>query len=789
MLAAVLSGFGASIVAPMVHQLTPRRAGWIAALVPFALFIYFASLVPVVAGGEVLRSGYAWLPGLGINLSFRIDGLSILFALLITGIGTLVMIYAGGYLAGDPMLGRMLTLLLIFMAAMLGVVTSDNLIGLFVFWELTTVSSYLLIGYKHEYEKARKAALQSMLVTGIGGLALLAGLLLLGQVAGSLEISDMLKQGDVVRAHPLYGGILALVLLGAFTKSAQVPFHFWLPGAMEAPTPVSSYLHSATMVKAGVFLLARLNPVLGGTEAWQLLLTGFGGATMLVGAFLAVQQTDLKRILAYTTVGALGTLVTLIGIGTDDALKAAMVFTLSHALYKGALFQAAGSIDHETGTRDISQLSGLRAAMPITAAAAMVAAVSMAGLPPMFGFIAKEVQYKAKLEEPVLIGMALLANMLTVAAAGLVSLKVFLGAPAHTPKHAHEAPPSMWLGPVALAVSSLAIGLLATPIGNTLIGPATGAVIGKTKEVELLLWAGIEGAAGQALAFSVLTVVVGGGLYLARGTFARIAAALAPLAAWGPERWYQRAVDGMLALAGWQTRVLQNGYLRSYIGLIIATVLALASLALIAGRVSITIPADWADVRVYELILALVMLVATGFVIRATSRLAAIVGLGFVGYSMALVFLLFGGPDLAMTQFAIETLSAILFVLVVYRLPRFARLSDAGARLRSGALAIAGGTLMMVLTLVALASPTESRLSQYMAENSQPLANGRNVVNVILVDFRGFDTMGEITVLGLAAIGIYALLKLLPSREASATDPVRSPTLEIEEQLEATTKR
>ncbi|NWG18989.1 MAG: putative monovalent cation/H+ antiporter subunit A [Chloroflexi bacterium] len=788
MLAAVLSGFGASIVAPMVHWLVPRRAGWIAALVPLALFIYFASLAPLVAGGEVLRSSYAWLPGLGVNLSFRIDGLSILFALLITGIGTLVMIYAGGYLAGDPMLGRMLALLLIFMAAMLGVVTSDNLIGLFVFWELTTVSSYLLIGYKHEYEKARKAALQSMLVTGIGGLALLAGVLLLGQVAGSLEISDMLKQGDVVRAHPLYGGILGLVLLGAFTKSAQVPFHFWLPGAMEAPTPVSSYLHSATMVKAGVFLLARLNPVLGGTEAWQLLLTGFGGATMLVGAFLAVQQTDLKRILAYTTVSALGTLVTLIGIGTDDALKAAMVFTLSHALYKGALFQVAGSIDHETGTRDISQLSGLRAAMPVTAAAAMLAAVSMAGLPPMFGFIAKEVQYKASLEEPILIIAALLTNMLTVAAAGLVSLKVFLGAPAHTPEHAHEAPLSMWLGPVALAVSGLAIGLLSTSIANTLIGPATGAVIGKTKEVELLLWAGIEGAAGQALVLSAFTVVVGGGLYVARGAFARIAAALAPLAAWGPETWYQRSVDGMLAVAGWQTRMLQNGYLRSYIGLIIAMVLALASFALVAGRVAVTIPAGWADVRVYELILALVMLVATGFVIRATSRLAAIVGLGFVGYSIALVFLLFGGPDLAMTQFAIETLSAILFVLVVYRLPRFARLSDTGAHLRSGALAIAGGTLMMLLTLVALASPAESRLSQYMAENSQPLANGRNIVNVILVDFRGFDTMGEITVLGVAAIGIYALLKLLPGHDGTTAAPVRSPTVEVEGQLEETMK-
>ncbi len=765
MLTAVLSGFGGAIVAPWLHRFAPRHAGWIAALLPFALMIYFISLVPAVVGGEALRFSYAWVPGLGVNLSFRIDGLSLLFALLITGIGTLVLIYAGGYLANDPMLGRMLTLLLIFMAAMLGIVTSDNLIGLFVFWELTTISSYMLIGYKHEYEKARKAALQSLLVTGIGGLALLAGMVLLGQVAGTLEISEILTQGDVVRAHPLYGGILALVLFGAFTKSAQFPFHFWLPGAMEAPTPVSSYLHSATMVKAGVFLLARLNPALGGTEAWQLLLTGFGSATMIAGSFLAVQQTDLKRILAYTTVSALGTLVTLIGIGTDEALKAAMVFTLSHALYKGALFQVAGSVDHETGTRDITNLGGLRAAMPMTAAAAMLAAISMAGLPPMFGFIAKEVQYKANLEEPLLLIVALLTNMLTVVAAGLASLRVFFGQPVHTPKHAHEAPLSMWLGPVVLALAGLGAGLLSAQAGDALIGPATSAVIGKPKEIELLLWAGIEGAAGQALALSVVTLLVGAGLYRASSVFRRIAAAAAPLAPWGAEGWYQRAVDGMLALATWQTQRLQNGYLRFYIGLIITTTLALATFMLIMGQVAITIPSNWMDVRVYELMVALIIIAATTFVIRATSRMAAVVGLGFVGYGTALVFLLFSGPDLAITQFAVETLVAILFVLVVYRLPRFGNLSTAGARVRSAGLAIAGGALMTVLTLMALASPTESRVSGFLAENSVPQAFGRNVVNVILVDFRGFDTMGEITVLGVAAIGIYALLRLVLAPE------------------------
>ncbi len=430
----------------------------------------------------------------------------------------------------------------------------------------------------------------------------------------------------------------------------------------------------------------------------------------------------------------------------------------------------AGSVDHETGVRDISHLGGLRTAMPITAAAAMLAALSMAGLPPMLGFIAKEVQYKANLSEPILIGVALVTNILTVVAAGFVSLRVFTGQPAPATEQAHEAPLSMWLGPVALALSGLGAGLFSTQIGDLLIGPAAGSVLGKVKAVELVLWAGIEGAAGQALVLSGVTLIAGIGLYYARSIFPRIAAATAPLATLGAESWYHRAVNGMLPLAERQTRVLQNGYLRFYIGLIITTTLILTGLMLLVGRVTITIPQNWTDVRVYELVVALIILSATTFVLRATSRMAAVVGLGFVGYGTALTFLLFGGPDLAITQFAVETLSAILFVLVVYRLPRFGNLSSVGARVRSAALAIAGGALMTMLTLIALAEPTESRLSSFMAENSQPLANGRNVVNVILVDFRGFDTMGEITVLGVAAIGIYALLKLVlaPERDRRA---------------------
>ncbi|MFB3140368.1 MAG: proton-conducting transporter membrane subunit, partial [Candidatus Acidiferrales bacterium] len=390
---AVLSGFVMALAAPWLHRIARSTSGWVLALFPLALTVYFAGQAGRVAAGEVLAVSIDWVPSLGIALSFYLDGLSLLFALLISGIGALVVVYAGGYLAGHAHLGRFYAFLLMFLASMLGLVLANNVITLFVFWELTSVSSYLLIGFEHEREAARQAALQALLVTGLGGLALLAGLLLLGQAGGSMELSELLTRGEAIQAHPFYAPILLLILAGAFTKSAQFPFHFWLPSAMEAPTPVSAYLHSATMVKAGIYLLARFNPVLGGTELWFYIVTAAGAATMLVGAYLAFQQSDLKRILAYSTMSALGMMVLLLGLGTELAVKAAIVSILVHALYKGALFLVAGAVEHETGTRDVDRLGGLRRAMPITAAAAALAALSMAGLPPLFGFIGKEMVY------------------------------------------------------------------------------------------------------------------------------------------------------------------------------------------------------------------------------------------------------------------------------------------------------------------------------------------------------------------------------------------------------------
>jgi multicomponent Na+:H+ antiporter subunit A len=485
---------------------------------------------------------------------------------------------------------------------------------------------------------------------------------------------------------------------------------------------------------------------------------------MLLGGFLAVQQTDLKRILAYTTVSALGALVSLIGVGTTDALKAAVVFLIGHALYKGALFMVAGSIDHATGSRDITQLGGLRRSMPITMAACGLAAFSMAGLPPLFGFIAKEVLYKAKLEEPILISAAVLGNAFVVATAGMVFVRVFLGKEGNPPQQAHEAPLSMWLGPVILAVVGLLVALFSVQIGNWIVGPATSAVIGETKSVELLLWAGIEGAAGQALALSGVTVVLGAGLYLGRGVFNRFSALRAPLAALGPTRLYQTALDGMLDIARLQTRIIQNGSLQRYLLMSIGSAVLLVGFALLRAA-PLRIPTDWTDIRFYEAMVAVMMLVAVAVIVRTRSRLTAVVAIGAVGYGIALVFLFYGGADLAMTQFAIESLTVILFVLVIYRLPTFTRLSGMASRIRDAIVALSVGTLMTTLTLAVVSQNGESRLSEYFAENSWPLASGRNVVNVILVDFRALDTLGEITVLALAAVGIYALIRLRLDQE------------------------
>ncbi|MBN1967313.1 MAG: putative monovalent cation/H+ antiporter subunit A [Anaerolineae bacterium] len=767
MAAAVLAGFILALVAPWIHAHTRGYAGWIIALLPLALTAYFTSFIPRVADGETFQTGVAWVPSLGVDLSFRLDGLGLVFALIISGIGTLVVIYGGGYLHGDPQVGRFYAYVLVFMASMLGVVLADNLLALFIFWELTSISSYLLIGFKHDQPDSRYAALQALLVTGGGGLALLAGLVLLGLAGGTFTLSDLLDQGAAVRADSLYGAILALVLIGAFTKSAQFPFHFWLPGAMAAPTPVSAYLHSATMVKAGVYLLARLSPVLGGTDAWQIAVTGVGGATMVIGAYIAWQQTDLKRILAYSTVSALGMLVFLLGIGTEYAVKAAITLLIAHALYKGALFLVAGSLDHETGTRDVTQLGGLRRAMPLTALAGLIAAASMAGLPPLFGFISKEVFYKAAYDAPdlpaLLAGAAVIAGILTILAAALVSLKPFFGAEARTPKSPHEAPLSMTLGPLLLAGLGLALGLVPHLVGDYAVKAAASAVLNKSPKVELVLWPGLN----VILLLSALSVALGLGFYAGRAALQRRIGYAALGERIGPARIYQRLLDGLVGLAEWQTRVLQNGYLRYYLITIVLT-----TVALVGGTLLTQADLDGflrgPDARIYELAIAAVILAAAVAVTQAQSRLAAVAALGTVGYGIALLYILFGAPDLAMTQFAIETLTVLLFVLVIYRLPRFSTLTGRAVRLRDAAIALSAGIMMTLLVLVVTTDPSRTRLSTYFADNSLPLAKGRNIVNVILVDFRGMDTLGEIVVLAVAAAGVYALLKLRPARKAPA---------------------
>lgn len=762
--ALLLSIFGVALAAPAIYRVAGRATGWLLSLAPFSLCLSFVALSGKVAAGEVFAVSYSWVPALGVQLAFYLDGWSLLFALLISFIGVLVLIYTGHYLEGHPLLGRFFLFILLFMGSMLGLVLADNLFVLYVFWELTSISSYFLIGFDSKRDAARAAALQALLITGAGGLALLAGLVLLGQIVDGAEISKFLDNGDAIRAHGLYGPILCLVLLGAFTKSAQAPFHIWLPNAMEAPTPVSAYLHSATMVKAGVYLLGRFSPILGGTDAWFYTVTTAGAVTMTLAAWLTLRQDDLKRILAYSTISALGALVMLLGIGTEKAVKGAVVFLLAHALYKGALFLVAGAVDHETGTRNVKQLGGLARAMPITATAAILAALSMAAIPPLFGFIGKEALYESVYRSgsaalPLTV-LAVFASMIFVNVAAVTAIYPFLKKePGRMPKHPHEAPVGLWLGPLCLAALSLLGGFFAPFLGETLLAAAFTSIAREKIDLDLALWHGWS----FALALSAVTTAGGWLVFVSRDHWGRAASSLRLTSRWAPENWYALVLQALNFTASWQTRVIQNGYLRYYLFTIItATVLAVGFPLLVRSEVELT--PHWADFRFYELALALLIVLATLMATFTRSRLGAVTALGVVGYGIALLFILFGAPDLAMTQFLVETLMVILFVSVFYFLPRYAIVSNQSTRARDAFLALIAGTLMGGITMVATSIQWHPPISEYFAENSVPRAHGRNIVNVILVDFRGLDTLGEITVLAVAGIGVFALLKLKSSK-------------------------
>lgn len=765
----------AAVLAPGMHRLIGSPAGWLLALVPAGVVGCLLNAWPRVMDQQVLSVYVSWVPELGIALSLRLDGLSLLFGLLITGIGTLILVYAGAYLKGDPRLGQLWMFLLLFMAAMLGLVLSENLLALFIFWELTSITSWLLIGFNCEKEESRASALQALLVTGGGGLVLLPGLILLGTVGQSFEISALMENAEQIQQHSLYTPLLLLILVGAFTKSAQFPFHFWLPDAMAAPTPISAYLHSATMVKAGVYLLARLHPVLGGTAEWFWWIAPVGTVTMLLGALLALRATDLKQILAYATISVLGSLMMLLGIGTPETLKAALVVLIAHALYKGGLFMVAGCVDHAVHERDVEKLSGLRSAMPATCITAVVAGLSMAAILPTLGFIAKEVWYEAvghvagvtpvvldsaaaggSLRVLWFLGASVVANVGLVAAVGLVCVKPFWGTRNAVTEHAHEGSPILWGPPAVLAIIAVILGLMPAPVSE-LLAAASSAVAGQTVSVKLALWHGLN----AALFLSLITLAGGVALYWQRRHLHRLWPRLEVPLQYGPASWYPKALHLLNVTARRQTGILQNGYLRYYLLTMVAVTVFSVWLSL-RGELLSRLEAVPLDLRMHELLLAVLILAASIVAVRAHTWLLAVGALGIVGYSAAGIYVLFGAPDLAMTQFVIETLSVILFVLAFSRLPDFRSLSSPGTRRRDAVVAIATGATITVLLLFAMTVRSDRPISQFYVENSVTQAHGRNIVNVILVDFRALDTLGEITVLAIAAIGVYSLLTLMP---------------------------
>ncbi|QFI65497.1 putative monovalent cation/H+ antiporter subunit A [Sinorhizobium alkalisoli] len=753
--------FLAALVAPVLARLLGHNAAWVLALAPAGVFAHFLRFVPDVGNGEVVTGGYAWIPSFNVSFSWLVDGLSLTFLLLISGIGALIVLYSGGYLKGHPHQGRFFSFILMFMGSMQGLVASDSFLMLFVFWELTSITSFLLIGFDHRREAARRAALQALVVTGGGGLLLLAGLLILWNVSGVTQFSLLLSFGAELKQSPFYLAALLLVVGGAFTKSAQFPFHFWLPNAMEAPTPVSAYLHSATMVKAGVYLLMRLNPVLGGTPEWQVILPLFGAATLMAGALLAVRQTDLKLMLAYTTMSSLGLLVMLTGLGLPYAIEAATLYLVAHALFKGALFMVAGIIDHETGTRDLTRLGGLRSAMPLTFAIALATALSMGGLPPFFGFLAKEEIYAAlsgfELRSATFALLTIFANALMFAVAFAIALMPFLGPKVGTPKHPHEAPVLLWLGPGILALAGLSMALMSGLAHRMVSSPMASAIAGTPTPVNISFVPHI----GVPLLLSGMTVAAGIVFYL---NLARLRGAMATILAgigWGPDRGFDQFMRGLVRSAVAVTRRVQGGRLDVYMTVTFLLVaFVLLAIPFHYGEFP-RAPFFAADVPLHELAIMTIAVAGLVAMMIAPDRLTAIVSLGIQGFAVAMIFLLYGAPDLSFTQFMIETLSVVVLALVMTRL----RLSPSDHRpwrekVPDFALALACGTGFALLLLRVTGVPFDASLTAFFNEYSKAIAHGANVVNVIIVDFRGTDTLGEITVVMIAGLAILGLVRL-----------------------------
>ncbi len=744
---------GAARERPGIFRFVPAAISALAAS-------WFLSKAGHVASVGPLSWATPWIPSLGVEIAFMLDGLGLVFALLVTGIGALVLLYTAEYFRLHKQRDQLLLLLVLFELSMLGLVLADDALTLFVFWECTTITSFLLIGFDHERRDARDRAIQALVVTGLGGLALLAGLLLLGAQTGTYRLSEMGQHAQMLREGGAYGAIFALVILGCFTKSAQFPFHFWLPGAMAAPTPVSAYLHSATMVKAGVYLLARLSPTLGDTALWGWTLTLVGGLTMVLASVWSLRQDDLKLALAHTTVMGLGALTMLLGAGGEGAIVAFCVFLIVHALYKAALFLVIGVLDKKAGSRMADRLSGLGRVMPITFAAALLAAGSMAGIAPLFGFIGKEAIYEGALHADIapvaVIAMAVAANAMMIAIAGAVGIAPFTGAlraPKAEPSEGHWA---MLAGPVALAGLGLMLGLSPGLVDGLIIEPMAASVTGGPLEVHLYLWHGVN----AALILSLITFALGVFLYIRRDALrARLTRVDEAGRAPSCETGYDRALAGLGAGAGRLTGVIQTGLLTHYLRVSVVVLAGMLGLALALG--------GGFGPLIFEgpppMLLAAAALIAAGTIVLPFTerRLLMITALGIVGVGVALIFAIFGAIDVAITQLMVETLVVVIFAVALLKLPRVQIARTPAARRvalwNAGAAAALG--LGVTLSLLAVVSrPLDLSVTQFYEVASATLAYGRNIVNVILVDFRALDTMGEIGVVAVAGLAALALL-------------------------------
>lgn len=759
----VLLPFVAAIFAAWASTFNRLASAWLAAIVTILAIILLLPSLEMVFAGETLIQTWSWIPAIGLEFAFRLDGLALLFALLILVIGLLVIIYARYYLSSKDKMGRFFAYLLIFMGSMLGIVLSENIIQLVVFWELTSLSSYLLISYWQHRKDAREGSLMALAITAGGGLALLAGVLMLGNIVGSYNLTDILAVGDLVRAHELYLPILILILIGVFTKSAQFPFHFWLPHAMAAPTPVSAYLHSATMVKAGIFLLARFFPVLSGTPEWSWIVGGAGLITLLIGAYVALFQHDIKGLLAYSTISHLGLITLLFGFGTHMAAVAAIFHIINHATFKASLFMVAGIIDHETGSRDMRRLNGLFKYMPHTAVLAIIASAAMAGVPLLNGFLSKEMFFEQALSAttssfvdwvvPILVTLA--AVFAVAYSLRFIHDVFFNGEPVDLPKEPHEPPRFMKIPVDFLVIMCFLVGVLPMIFVAPILAIAVAGSLQTTPpEYSLAMWHGFN----LPLMMSILALVLGVVVYsFRRRLFIWHEKRIAHLDA---RVIYHFVLNSINKLAVMVTRVFDKGSLQHAIAWILGT----AFVAGLIGFMSISAPIlgqrELLPIDFVSVLAAVVLIVASIMtVVWHRQRLLSLIMIGVVGLIVSLVFVKFSAPDLALTQLSVEIVTIVLLLLALYFLPQTSPKEINRLRIsRDVIIAVLSGVGVMILVMAVLTRDFMP-ISEFFLANSVPGGGGTNVVNVILVDFRGTDTLGEIVVLALAGLAIFALLK------------------------------